>query len=253
MQKYVRILKMTSHTFKIFLPLALFISIVFNIHANSLNNSNIIIGDSLFAKKDYIKCLVYYKNAFEKDKAFSQQMLARMAMIEEANEQYVMALYYLNVMYTYYPDGRVIQKMEDMGNQYNLIGYGYTDLQYVISIYKEYYYYIIFSISAIGFPFIVYLYFRKRKAIRLGIRPLLFLILLGAAFYLNNYDITPMMGIINNDCLIMEGPSPGATEIERVDAGHRVRIIKKEGIWYEISWKDKQAYIRDVYLLPIEN
>lgn len=244
---------MTRHTPKIFLLLLIFISIVFNTSANSLNNSNIIRGDSLFEKKDYQACLNNYKKAFENDKAFSQQMLARMAMIEEANEQYVMALYYLNVMYSYYPDGRVIQKMEDMGNQYNLIGYGYTDLQYLISIYKQYYYYIIFSISAIGFPFIVYLYIRKRKAVGLGIRPLLFLILLGAAFYLNNYDITPLMGIINNDCLIMEGPSPGAAEIERVDAGHRVRIIKKEGVWYEISWKDKQAFIRDVYLLPIEN
>ena len=246
-------MKMQSLTPKIFIIAALFLTLVFNTQANSLKNTNISKGDSLFIKKDYKVSLEFYKDAFEEDKAFSQQMLARMAMMEEASDNYVMALYYLNTMYSYYPDSRVIQKMEDMGNQYHLLGYSYTDLEYAISIYKEYYYYIIFSISAIGFPFIIYLFLRKRKAIGLGIRPIIFLALLGGAFYLNNYDITPLMGIINNDCTIMEGPSPGAPVIEHIEAGHRVRIIKQEGIWYEISWKDKQAYVRDVYLLPIGN
>jgi len=246
-------MKMQRLSPKIFILAALFTTLVFNIQANSLKNTNISQGDSLFIKKDYEASLKFYKQAFEHDKAFSQQMLARMAMMEEASDEYVMALYYLNTMYSYYPDSRVIQKMEDMGNQYHLVGYSYTDLEYAISFYKEYYYSIIFSISAIGFPFIIYLFLRKRKAIGLGGRPIIFLALLGAAFYLNNYDITPSMGIINNNCTIMEGPSPGAGAIENIEAGHRVRIIKKEGIWYEISWKDKQAFVRDVYLLPIGN
>lgn len=246
-------MKMPSIAIKIFIIPTLFLTLVFNTQANSLKNTNITRGDSLFDKKDYKASLQFYKSAFEHDKDFSQQMLARMAMMEEASDEYVMALYYLNTMYSYYPDSRVIQKMEDMGNQYHLIGYNYTDLEYAISIYKEYYYYIIFSISAIGFPFIIYLFIRKRKEIGLGFRPIIFLALLGGAFYLNNYDITPLMGIINNDCTIMEGPSPGAAAIEHIEAGHRVRIIKKEGVWYEISWKEKQAFVRDVYLLPIGN
>jgi tetratricopeptide (TPR) repeat protein len=246
-------MKMQSLTTKIFTLVALFLTLVFNIQANSLKNTNISNGDSLFIKKDYKASLEYYKIAFDQDKAFSQQMLARMAMMEEASDNYVMALYYLNTMYSYYPDSRVIQKMEDMGNQYHLLGYSYTDLEYAISIYKEYYYYIIFSISAIGFPFIIYLFVRKRKRIGLGFRPIIFFAILGGAFYLNNYDITPLMGIINNDCTIMEGPSPGAPVIEQIEAGHRVRIIKQDGIWYEISWKDKQAFVRDIYLLPIGN
>lgn len=246
-------MKMQSLTPKIFIIAALFLTLVFNIQANSLKNTNISKGDSLFIKKDYKASLEFYKTAFEQDKAFSQQMLARMAMMEEAADHYVMALYYLNTMYFYYPDSRVIQKMEDMGNQYHLSGYSYTDLEYAISIYKEYYYYIIFSISTIGFPFIIYLFLRKKREIGLGFRPIIFLSLLGSAFYLNNFDITPLMGIINNDCTIMEGPSPGAAVIEHIEAGHRVRIIKQEGIWYEISWKDKQAFVRDVYLFPIGN
>jgi tetratricopeptide (TPR) repeat protein len=238
---------------KIFVIIALFSCLVFNTKANSLKNTNITKGDSLFAKKDYHASMNYYKAAFNNDKAFSQQMLARMAMMEEAADHYVMALYYLNTMYSYYPDSRVIQKMEDMGNRYHLSGYSYTDLEYAISIYKEYYYYIIFSLSAIGIPFIIYLFFRKRKDVGLGMRPLIFLGILGGAFYLNNYDITPSMGIIKNDCNIMEGPSAGATVMENIDAGHRVRVIKKEGIWYEIAWKDKHLFVRDLNLLPIGN
>ncbi len=246
-------MKKQSLASKIFVLTALFLSLVFNIKANSLKNTNITKGDSFFVKKDYLTSMVYYKTAFDQDKAFSQQMLARMAMIEEAADHYVMALYYLNTMYSFYPDSRIIQKMEDMGNRYHLSGYNYTDLEYAISIYKEYYYYIIFSLSAIGIPFIIYLFLRKRKDIGLGMRPLIFLGILGGAFYLNNYDITPSMSIIKNDCTIMEGPSAGSPAVESIDAGHRVRIIKKEGIWYEIIWKDKHLFVRDIYLLPVGN
>jgi len=246
-------MKKQSPAPKIFVITAFFLCLVFNTRANSLKNTNISKGDSLFAKKDYHASMNYYKTAFNSDNAFSQQMLARMAMMEEAADHYVMALYYLNTMYSYYPDSRVIQKMEDMGNRYHLSGYSYTDLEYAISIYKEYYYYIIFSLSAIGIPFIIYLFFRKRKDIGLGMRPLIFLCILGGAFYLNNYDITPSMGIIKNDCNIMEGPSSGAPVMESIDAGHRVRVIKKEGVWYEIAWKDKHLFVRDLNLLPIGN
>lgn len=238
---------------KIFTITVLFLLIVFNISAKSLKNRNITSGDSLFKQKDYQRAMIFYKTAFEEEKEFSQQMLSRMAMIEEAADHYVMALYYLNTMYFYYPDSRVIQKMEDMGDKYHLSGYNYTDLEYLISVYKEYYYYIIFSLSAIGIPFIVYLIIRKRRKESLGIRPLIFLGILGMVFYLNNFDITPTMGIIDADCQLMEGPSGGANVMENTDAGHRVRIIGKEDVWYKIVWRDKSLFIRDVYLMPVGN
>lgn len=246
-------MKKPNHTTKIFVFAALFLALVFNTAANSLKNTHISSGDSLFAKKDYQAALLFYKKALEEDKAFSQQMLSRMAMIEESADHYVMTLYYLNTMYSYYPDSRVIQKMEDLGDKYHLSGYSYTDLEYLISIYKEYYYYIIFSLSAIGIPFIIYLFLRYRKGIGLGMRPFIFVCILGGVFYLNNYDITPSMGIIKNNCVIMEGPSSGAAIVENIDAGHRVRVIRQDGIWYEIDWKNQNRYVRDVYLLPIGN
>jgi tetratricopeptide (TPR) repeat protein len=246
-------MKMQSLSPKIFIIAALFLTLVFNIQANSLKNNNITTGDSLFEKKDYQAAIIYYKKAFEEDHAFSQQMLSRMAMIEESADHYVMTLYYLNTMYSYYPDSRVIQKMEDLGDKYHLSGYSYTDLEYLISIYKEYYYYIIFSLSAIGIPFIVYLFLRYKKGIGLGMRPFIFVCILGGVFYLNNYDITPSMGIIKSDCIIMEGPSSGSAVVENIDAGHRVRVIRQEGIWYEIDWKNQYRFVRDVYLLPIGN
>jgi len=252
-QKYESLMKKQSLVPKIFLITALFSCLVFNTNANSLKNTNITKGDSLFNKKDYQAAITCYKTAFEENNAFSQQMLSRMAMIEEASDHYVMALYYLNTMYSYYPDSRVIQKMEDLGNKYHLSGYNYTDLEYIISIYKEYYYYIIFSLSALGIPFIIYLFMLRRNKVGLGIRPLLFLCILGGVFYLNNYDITPSMGIIENDCTLMEGPSAGANAVETIDAGHRVRVIKKEGVWYEIAWREKYLFVRDINLLPIGN
>jgi hypothetical protein len=246
-------MKNQSIIIKLFVLTVFFLPIVFNIQANILKNRNINIGDSCFDHKDYLTALIHYKKAFDTDKEFSQQMLSRMAMIEEASDHYVMALFYLNSMYYYFPDSRVIRKMEDLGNKYHLSGYNYTDLEYVISIYKEYYYYIIFSLSAIGIPFIIYLFMRKRKKQNLGFRPLIFFSILGIVFYLNNFDITPTMGIIQTDCQLMEGPSSGSNVIEFTELGQRVRIISKEDVWYKIAWKDKNVFIRDIYLLHVGN
>ena len=246
-------MKNQSITTKIFTLTAFFFAIVVNTNANILKNRNIKIGDSFFVHKDYQSALAFYKKGFYADKEFSQQMLSRMAMIEESSDHYVMALFYLNTMYYYFPDSRVIRKMEDMGNKYHLNGYNYTDFEYLISIYKEYYYYIIFSLSGIGIPFIIYLFVRKRNKENLGFRPLVFFAILGIVFYLNNFDITPTMGIIQSDCQLMEGPSAGANVVEFTEPGQRVRIISKQDVWYKIAWKDKTLFIREVYLLPLGN
>ena len=43
----------------------------------------------------------------------------------------------------------------------------------------------------------------------------------------------------------MSGPSAAAELIEVVGQGHKVEILDKRDIWYEISWRGVRGYIRE--------
>lgn len=220
---------------------------------NALENKTIKIADSLYENKNFDQALHLYAVALDSEQFFSRHTLSRLALMEESSENIVMALYYLSTLYYYYTDTRIIRKMESLGDRYHLSGYGYTELEYFVSLYKEYYYLIIFSLIGIGVPFIIYLFRRRKQGLSLGIRPLFFLIILGSVFYLNNVDITPVMGVISTPTTLMSGASPGSESVENIIAGHRVRVIDKDGVWYKIAWKGKELYLRDIDLLVIGN
>lgn len=236
---------------KILYTISLFIAFLPILDCNALENKTIKKADALYEKKDFDQALKLYAHALDSEKVFSRHTLARMAQIEESSENIIRSLYYLSTLYYYYSDTRVIRKMEIMGDRYKLKGYSYSELEYFVSLYKEYYHWIIFSLIGLGVPFIFYLYRRRKQGLRLGLRPLFFLLILGSVFYINNVDITPVMGIISNPCTLMSAPSPGSEYIETVSAGHRVRVIEKAGAWYQIDWNNKKVYVRDLELLLI--
>jgi hypothetical protein len=175
-----------------------------------------------------------------------------MAFIKEGLGDYTSALYYLNLFYSYNPDKEVLKKMEEIGLKYKLTGYTYTDLDYFISIYQEYYHYIL--IFLIGTCLIYYLLMFIKRRTKLGLRPFYFVMMLLLALYLVNFSLTPPKGIISNSAVhLMASPSAGAPLVGIVDKGHRVTIVSKEDIWYKIRWNGSTAYIRENNLTTVEN
>jgi hypothetical protein len=212
-------------------------------------------ADSLFEAKKYTQSFEIYKNILETSEQFSPRMLLRMGFIKEGLGDYTAALYYLNLFYSFNPDKEVLKKMEEIASRYKLSGYNYSDLEYFISLYNEYYYYIItfFLMAAVSF----YLYFiiKKTSNSKLGFDlPLLFMVILSAAYYLTNHSLTPPKGILTNDHTpLMSSPSGAADLVDFAGKGHRVTLLGKEDIWYKILWNDEPAYVREINLVPIES
>jgi hypothetical protein len=208
-------------------------------------------ADSLFESKKYIESFEIYRQITDSSSQFSPRMLLRMAFIKEGLGDYTSALYYLNLFYSYNPDKEVLKKMEELALKYKLTGYTYTDRDYFISLYYEYYYFILFFflIAAVSY----YIYMVVNRRIGLGLKPFYFIIILVAAFYLSNYSLTRPKGIIvNSGVHLMSSPSAGAALIEVVNKGHRVIILKKEDIWYEILWDGAPAYIRENNIVKVD-
>src|SRR6185437_3068766 len=164
----------------------------------SVPNYSLQKADSLFKNRKYTQAFEVYSAISDSLQKYSPQMLLKMAYIKEGLGDYTSALFYLNKFYAYNPERAVLRKMEDLASQYRLSGYNYTDLEYFISIYNKYYYYII-SIFLLGAAFIfISISLRKRSRKSLGKTPVLFVLLLGSSYFIINYPITPAKAIIFN-------------------------------------------------------
>ena len=231
--------------FKKLSPVLIFIFLYPVILLSNSVSYSIETGDSLFKNRKYTQAFSIYETISDSSEKFSSQMLLKMAYIKEGLGDYTSALFYLNKFYTYNPERYVLRKMEDLAYQYKLNGYNYTDIEYFISIYNKYYYYIIsaFLLSA-AFIFILIL-LRKREKKPIGKSPILFVALLGAAYFIINYRIAPVKAIVfNSGSLLMSYPSAGSELLYVLEKGHRVPVLDDQDIWSKIEWEGQAVFIR---------
>lgn len=210
-------------------------------------------ADSLFAQARFTEALASYEDILQNSDRFSHQMLLKMAFIQEGLGDYTSSLYLLNLYYNYNPNKKVLRKMEDLASKNKLTGYRYTDLEYFISLYNQYYYSIIFFFLAFAVTYYLYLWIKKLRRKRLGLRPLVFIILLGIVYVLTNFDLIPAKAIISNSgSLLMSAPAASSDPIAIIDKGHRVMVLGKEDIWYRILWEGQTAYILENNLILVK-
>lgn len=229
--------------------LTFFLTYYTSVVYGSENNLKILnSADSLFEKKQYTEAMEKYEHFFHSG-FYTPRMLIRLSLIKEGLGDYTYALYYLNVYYSKIPDKSVLKKMDELAARYNLEGYDYNDIVFFISLYHRYYLYIILAFLSACVLFLVYLYVKKRERTGMGLRPLLFMIILGAVYIISNYDIIPERAIVNSDASLMSAPSSGAELVGHIKKGHRVMIRSKEDIWYKIEWHGQTAFVRENNLL----
>ena len=211
-------------------------------------------ADSLFAAARFTDALTLYEDILQASGQFSHQMLLKMAFIQEGLGDYTSSLYYLNLYYNYNPNKKVLKKMEDLASKHKLSGYRYTDLEYFISLYNQYYYSIIYLFLAFAVTYYLYLWLKKLRRRKLGLRPLAFILMLTTVYILTNYDLIPPKGIISESgTILMTAPSAASDPIALVDKGHRVMVMGKEDVWYRILWESQTAYILESHLKLVSN
>jgi hypothetical protein len=238
---------------KIFGILLTFIIISYTSTVYGSDNSLKILAsaDSLFEKKQYTESMELYERFYHAG-FYTPRMLIRLSLIKEGLGDYTSALYYLNLYYSKIHDKSVLKKMDDLAARYNLEGYEYNDLVFFISLYDRYYVYVILAFLTGSALFLFYIYIKRKKKGGIGLRPLVFMIILGAVYILSNYNIVPQKAIVNNDAFLMSAPSAGAELIGQINKGHRVTIRGRVDIWCKIQWHNKTAYVRENNLLFVD-
>lgn len=214
--------------------------------------SELAVGDSLFEAKKYTEAFTHYDQILASGQ-YTSQMLLKMAYVKEALNDITQTLYYLNLYYQANPKTEVLHKMEELADTHDLRGYDFTDYEYFATIYHKNQ----LAISLVG-TFLLLLgvagiFWQKRKeadilfpSVLVGMYCLVFLAAINFGFPLEN-------GIISQDgVLLMQAPSAGASVAEKINGGHRVKILEKQDIWYKVEWEEDEVFVRENNLLIIK-
>lgn len=227
----------------------IFIGIIINSQlsvAQSVTN-DIKEADSLFSVRRYTQSLRIYEKIYEESQEATPAMLLKMAYSNEAMGNLGKTFLYLNDYYRLTGDEDVLKKMEQLASVNGLVGYDMSQFDQAKKIVEDY------KLQTLGVLFafsllILGMIFRKirkhkTKSPSLAIS---LVIVLALVFYVTNLNSNKTKALVmQNNAYLMTGPSAAAELIEVVGQGHKVEVIGKKDIWYEIKWRGQRAYIRE--------
>ncbi len=211
-------------------------------------------ADSLYEEKMYTQSFEIYNNIIKKNEKVSPAMLLRMAFIKEGLGEYNNALYYLNLYYLQTFNKKVLKKMENLAEKYNLEGYNYDDAELFLNIYHKFRKEVYIAACIILTFLLGSLVFQKSK--KKNFKPessIAVLVVLVILLVLNNFFYEKPKAIIQSpQVYLMKGPSAGSDVVDVVQAGHRVEVLGSTDVWTKIDWKGEIVYIKDFNLKHIK-
>lgn len=213
------------------------------------------VADSLFKDKKYTQSYELYDSIYSLGNFVSPAMLLKMAYIREGLGDYTMALYLLYDYYVLTSDEYALEKMESLASARNLVGYEYSEKDYVISVYHKYYDEIILSLSALSFLFLSGLVYQK---FRNKTRPLGNFILLSISSLSLIYVINLGMGdkeaiVIHQNTYLMDSPSSAGNVVDIIGEGHKIVIAGSKDVWIKTTWNDQIVFVKRKNVLPIKS
>ena len=210
-------------------------------------------GDSLFMAGRYTESLRVYEQILLEDRQFSPSMLLKMAFTHEGLDEPYDALFYLEQYYKYSREQAAVEKISTLATAYDLRGYESTDSNLLLRWYGRYHQELALLLlggAALFFALLVYRY--RKQAER---PPILFIAM--SFCLLLAYGSSERIGIrkqamlYGESILLMSGPSAGSQLLEQSGPGHKVEILGTSDVWSRIRWKEREAFVKSIYLREI--
>ena len=201
-------------------------------------------ADSLFANNKFTESFQLYDSIFRSGEA-SEAMLLRMAFIKEGLQDYTQALVYLNHYYKITGDRRAMNKIRETAVSHNLVGYEYSDREFIVHNILLFRNEFIFGCVALLMGLSYWLFRRLRRKDSLVLPLTLQVLVSGLLFLLGNNFYRETKAIISTDkTFLRSAPSAAAEPIEVVEKGHRITILNEQDAWIKIEWEGQEAFLR---------
>ena len=245
---------MQSMVFKIML--ILFISVAtFSSPAKSQDfQQQMSKADSLFGQKKYTQSYILYDSIYHVGKLSSPSMLLKMAYIREGLGDYTMALYFLYDYYIQTSDELALEKMESLAGAKSLSGYEYSDKEYFLSVYHEYYEVLLMALGGISLLFLAGVLYQRFRFHRKPVSNyVLFTFFSLALLYVLNIGMGYQEAIvIHQNTYAMDTPSSAGNVVDIIGKGHKIMIDGSKDVWYKINWNDQEVFVKKKNVLPVK-
>lgn len=203
-------------------------------------------ADSLFLAENYAQAAPYYEALHQVYDYSTPQTLIRLAFMKEGSGDYVGALYYLNLYYLQKPEKKVLHKIQELAKKNELIGYEFTDFEYLLFLYNHYYLYVVAFLILLSVVITVNIIRTRLQKGEMTYKPILLILLLLFSFFLINYSNFYKRAIICGDnTRLMTAASAASTPQYELKKGSRVAIKSKQDVWYEIIWNNEKLYVHE--------
>ena len=209
-------------------------------------------ADSLHAAKQYTQAFQRYQAIYQGGH-YSTAMLLRMAYIQEGLGHLGDCLYYLNLYFLASHDTQALRKMEELAEKNNLEGYKTDESTRVTAWLQEHYdavAMLLASLSALLLALLIYQ--RVKKHLSISFTAAALVLTLAVMVMHINLTLSAEHGIVAQPVTyLMSGPSAGASVIAVIGEGHQLEIQGREDVWLRVSWKEKEAYVKEFLIRPV--
>ncbi len=210
-------------------------------------------ADSLFSARKYTQSLRIYEEIYNRTSEATPAMLLKMAYSNEAMGNLGNAFLYLHDYFRLTGDEVVLDKMDALASVNGLEGYNPSEFEKAKKVVDDFKVQILGVLFALGLLILGMIYRKiKKHEAKSPSLAISLVIVLALVFYIVNLNTNKTNALImQNNAYLMSGPSAAAELIEVVNQGHKVEILGKKDIWYEIKWRGQRAYIRENNLREI--
>ena len=229
-----------------------FISLIFNSFGNEdfspqkLKNH----ADSLFQAKNYIDAKILYDDLYFSRNQVSDDLLLKLAYVNEGLKNYEWTLFFLEKYLKNYPDDEKTKgKIFRIAETQHLRGYNSSDLKIILQFLISNQLTILIVLFVIFIVFFMLNISKRNKFIVVVV--FLALLVFGTTQILSN-ESAKKSAIIIAPTLLMDAPSAAGNLINKINPGHKVKIVQTVDLWSKIIFDDgSECYIKTEYLAVI--
>ena len=161
-------------------------------------------------------------------------------------------MYYLNLYYLASNDKQALVKMDEVAKKNRLVGYQWSQKQFILSLLRKYNYAILSA--ALGFTlflFAVMIYQKRQKRSPLPTAILMLIPMALLFFQVSTSGKTDQAIVRTNSTYLMSGPSAGSSVVSIINEGHLLDVLDKKDIWIHAKWMNRDVYLKEDQVLMI--
>ncbi|WP_428659694.1 hypothetical protein [Runella sp.] len=206
-------------------------------------------ADSLFLNGKHAEAEVLYETHLSKvlnTTTVPIPIYYKLAFINEKQNDFAHALYYLSMIYNKQPRQNILNKINEVAANHNLAGYEVDDFSFVFLFFRKYsLYFDLFLLIVAIYAFWVLNQKRARgESIRSRHKFVVIAYLIALLLLLNLPDSYRIAIINKGQTYLRDAPSSAAPVKWSIARGNKVTVIGESDEWLRIWWEQQPLYVR---------